>query len=232
MALIMNNTKRKILLLEDDKLFASTVSDFLEESNFDIDIASDGEEALTRSYENYYDLYLFDINVPKLNGIELLKNLRDNGIKIPAIFLTSYKDDNTLNECFISGCDDYIKKPFKVNELVLRINAVLKRTSRIENKVNLSKNCYYDFNSRRIYCDDKEFSVPLKVIQLLELFIENNNKTITTQEIIDRLWSNYEEHSEGSIRLYITKIRNIVGKEKIINIKKVGYEILDIISDQ
>ena len=228
----MNNTKRKILLLEDDKLFASTVSDFLKESNFNIDTALDGEEALSMSYESYYDLYLFDINVPKLNGIELLKNLRENRIKTPTIFLTSYKDETTLNECFINGCDDYIKKPFKVSELVLRINAVLKRTSRIENRVNISETCYYDFNNRRIYCDEKEFSVPLKVIQLLELFIENNNKIITNQEIIDRLWSNYEEHSEGSIRLYITKIRNIVGKEKIINIKKIGYEILGIISDK
>ena len=227
----MNNTQRKILLLEDDELFASTISDFLEESNFDIDIVNDGEEALCKSYEKHYDLYLFDINVPKLNGIELLKNLRDNGIKVPTIFLTSYKDDATINECFINGCDDYIKKPFKVNELVLRINAVLKRTGRMENRVNINPTCYYDFNSRRIYCNNEEFNVPLKVIQLLELFIENNNKTITTQEIIDRLWSNYEEHSEGSIRLYITKIRNIVGKEKIVNIKKIGYKVLDIISD-
>jgi len=227
----MSNTKRKILLLEDDELFAGTLVDFLKESNFNIDIVTDGEDALSKSYEKYYDLYLFDINVPKLNGIELLKSLRNNGIKVPTIFLTSYKDDKTLNECFVSGCDDYIKKPFKAIELVLRINAVLKRASRIENRVNLNKNCYYDFNSRRIYCDEEEIHVPLKVIQLLELFIENNNKVIATEDIIDRLWSNYEEHSEGSIRLYIAKIRNIVGKEKIINIKRVGYKISDIISE-
>lgn len=227
----MNNRKRKILLLEDDELFARTLVDFLKESNFDVDIAIDGEEALSKSYEKYYDLYLFDINVPKLNGIELLKSLRNNGIKIPVIFLTSYKDDKTLNECFVSGCDDYIKKPFKVNEMVLRINAVLKRASRIEERAFISKTCYYDFNARRIYCDEKEMHVPLKVIQLLELFIENNNKVITTDEIINRLWSNYEEHSEGSIRLYITKIRNIVGKEKILNIKRVGYKITDIIGN-
>ena len=221
----MNKIKRKILLLEDDNLFAKTLVDFLEESDFYIDCVDDGEKALAKSYENHYDLYLFDINVPKLNGIELLKALRDSDIKIPTIFLTSYKDDYTINECFISGCDDYIKKPFKVNELLLRINAVLKRTSRVENKVNISNSCYYDFNSRRVYCNNEDIHLPLKVIQLLELFIQRDNKTVTTSEIIDKLWSNYEEYSEGSIRLYITKLRNIVGKEKIVNIKKVGYKI-------
>lgn len=228
----MNKTKRKILLLEDDELFASTITDYLKESNFDVDVVYDGEEALNKSYENYYDLYLFDINVPKLNGIELLKNLRDNDIKIPTIFLTSYSDDSTLNKCFSNGCDDYIKKPFKVTELLLRINAVLRRTSRISNKVNINTKTYYDFNDRKIFCDNKEIQFPIKVIQLLELFIENDNKTITNQQIIDRLWSNYEEHSEGSIRLYITKIRAIVGKQKVLNIKKVGYAVSNIVCNE
>ncbi len=227
----MNITKRQLLLLEDDTLFAQTLTDFLQESDFSVDLAKDGEEALLKSYENHYDLYLFDINVPKLNGIELLKTLRENGIKIPTIFLTSYKDDKTLSECFKNGCDDYLRKPFKVNELLLRINAILKRTSRIEKIVKISPNHHYNFHDRKIYCDNQEVKQPLKVIQLLEFFIENDNKTITTYEIIDRLWSNAQEHSEGSLRLYITKLRQVVGKEKIINIKKVGYTISGIVCD-
>ena len=225
----MNRIKRKILLLEDDKLFAQTLVDFLEASGFEIDSTQDGEEALLKSYENHYDLYLFDINVPKLSGIELLQNLRDNQVTTPTIFLTSYKDDKTLNDCFSSGCDDYIRKPFKVKELILRINAVLKRTSRVENQAKLGKECYYDFNTRRVYQNRQSLQLPLKVIQLLELFIENNNSTISTEEIVNRLWSSNEEHSEGSIRLYITKVRNIVGKEKIINIRKIGYQIVNIV---
>ncbi len=228
----MKITKRQILLLEDDKLFAQTLIDFLEESNFNIDLAIDGEEGLLKSYENHYDLYLFDINVPKLNGIELLKTLRDIGVKIPTIFLTSYKDDKTLKECFINGCDDFLRKPFKVRELQYRINAILKRTSRVDNIVKIAKNSHYNFDKRKVYCDEKEIHLPLKVIQLLELFIENNNKTITTFEIINRLWSNAQEHSEGSLRLYITKLRQITGKEKIKNIKKVGYAISGIICDE
>lgn len=228
----MDNSKRKILLLEDDELFASTLLDYLEESNFDVDVVNDGEEALNKSYKNRYDLYLFDINVPKIDGCELLKSLRDNGIKIPTIFLTSYNDDTTLNKCFSNGCDDYIKKPFKVTELLLRINAVLRRTSRVLNEVKISPTTHYDYNSRKVFCNNKEIPLSMKMLQLLELFIENNNKVVVNQEIIDRLWSSYEEHSEGSIRLYITKIRAIVGKEKIQNIKKVGYTISNIIYDE
>lgn len=229
---IMKNSKRKILLLEDDELFASTLQDYLDESNFNVDVAKDGEEALDKSYKNCYDLYLFDINVPKLNGFELLKNLREHGVKTPTIFLTSYNDDATLNKCFSYGCDDYIKKPFKVTELILRINAVLRRTSRVLNKVKIAKTTYYDYTDRKVFSNDKEVPLSIKMVQLLELMIENNNKTIINQEIIDRLWSSYEEHSEGSIRLYITKIRAIVGKEKILNIKKVGYAIKNIICDE
>ncbi|MDA7848072.1 response regulator transcription factor [Sulfurospirillum sp.] len=228
----MVNSKRKILLLEDDELFASTLVDYLEESNFNVDVTNDGEEALNKSYENSYDLYLFDINVPKIDGCELLKSLRDNGIKTPTIFLTSYNDDDTLNNCFENGCDDYIKKPFKVTELVLRINAVLRRTSRVLNKVKISPTTYYDYNNRQVFCNNKKIPLSMKMLQLLELFIENNNKVVLNQEIIDRLWSSYSVHSEGSIRLYITKIRAIVGKEKIQNIKKVGYTISNIIYDE
>ncbi|MEA2018295.1 MAG: response regulator transcription factor [Campylobacterota bacterium] len=228
----MNTIKRNILLLEDDKLFAQTLIDYLQEMNFSIDLAIDGEEALDKSYENHYDLYLFDINVPKLNGIELFKTLRDNNIQIPTIFLTSYKDEKTLKECFENGCDDFLRKPFKVSELSLRINAVLKRTSRIKNIVKISSNHYYDFDERRVSCNNENIHLPLKVIQLLELFIENNNKIITTEQIVNRLWSGAQDHSDGSLRLYITKLRNIIGKEKIINIKKVGYEISGIIDEQ
>jgi len=224
--------KRKILLLEDDELFSSTLVDYLEESNFNIDVVNDGEKALDKSYKNHYDLYLFDINVPKLNGYELLKTLRESGIKIPTIFLTSYHDETYLNKCFSIGCDDYIKKPFNVTELILRINAVLRRTSRILNRVKIGKTTYYDYNNRKVFCDNDEIRLSIKMIQLLELFIENNDKIITNQEIIDRLWSSYEECSEGSIRLYITKIRAIVGKEKIKNIKKIGYSISNIIYDE
>ena len=225
----MNKIKRRLLLLEDDKLFAYSLIDFLEELNFSIDLVCDGDRALDYIYKNSYDLYLFDINVPKIDGIELLDILRDNKIDTPTIFLTSYRDENTLSRCFNSGCDDYLRKPFRLNELILRINAILKRTSRVDNIVRFHSNYYFDFDNRVVYYNQKEMKYPLKVIQLLELFIDNNNQIVTKDDIIRSLWSDEEAHSDGAIRLYISKVREIVGKDKIINIKKVGYSISGII---
>ena len=216
---------RKILLLEDDKLFSSTLEDFLSEYGFEVDVASDGEKALELSYKNRYDLYLFDINVPKIDGISLLKSLREQDDTIPTIFLTSYKDDKTLKECFKSGCDDFLKKPVDIEELLLRIDAVLKRVGGVRKSFKLRENIYYDFEKRQVFDGDKPLPLSLKVILLLELFIEKNNKIVTPHQIIQKLWSSSEEYSEGSIRLYISKIREIVGKEKIKNIKKIGYEV-------
>jgi len=228
----MNIKKRQILLLEDDKLFAHSLIDFLEELNFNIDFVCDGEEALNSIYDNHYDLYLFDINVPKIDGIALLETLRDSGITTPTIFLTSYRDDKSLNRCFGSGGDDYLRKPFKLNELMLRINAILKRTSRVDNIVKFASNYYFDFDNREVYYNQEKIKFPLKVIQLLEFVIENSNKTVTTNDIIRVLWSDSQEHSEGALRLYISKVRQIVGKDKILNIKKVGYSISSIIYEQ
>jgi len=217
--------KRKILLVEDDKLFAESVCDFLDEEGFLVDLAKDADEALENSYKKNYDLFLFDINLPTLSGIELLTELRKNQNDTPTIFLTSYKDDETLKKCFHSGCDDFLRKPIKIDELLLRINAILKRSKKVDKIFQLSQNSYYDFNKRAVFRDDKDIHLPLKVIQLLELFIEKNNTVITLEEISSHLWSASEEASDGSLRIYISKIRELVGKESIKNIKKIGYKV-------
>jgi len=216
---------RKILLVEDDNLFAESVMDFLEEEGFLVDLASDSDEALEKSYTTNYDLYLFDINLPTTSGIELLKLLRENSNQTPTIFLTSYKDDETLKKCFVSGCDDFLRKPIMIDELLLRIKAILKRTKKIEKIFKLNSKCYYDFHKRQVFCQNKELPLSLKIIQLLELFIEKNGTVIKHEQIAEHLWAVGEEASEGSLRIYISKLRELIGKEKIKNIKKIGYEV-------
>ena len=141
----------KILVLEDDELFAETLEDFLEDEGFNVTVANDGEEVVSLCYDNKYDLYLLDINVPKLNGIELLKELRDAGDNTPSIYLTSYKDKQTLTDGFLSGCDDYLKKPVDLDELLLRVQSLLKRSGKSISKVPLIENIYFDPESRRVF---------------------------------------------------------------------------------
>ncbi len=215
----------KILVLEDDTLLLETLEDFLEDESFEIKTAVNGEEVIEFAYENSFDLYLFDINVPKINGIDLLKELRKNGDNTPTIYLTSYKDKEKLTEGFLSGCDDYLKKPVDLDELLLRINSLLKRSGKFFEEVKLSEELSFNPKNRRILNSGKDIYAAAKVIDLLELFLENKDSIISKDMIIDKLWSFDEEYSEGSIRVYINNLKKIIGKEKIKNIKGIGYKI-------
>jgi DNA-binding response OmpR family regulator len=214
-----------ILLLEDDKLFANTLEDFLEEEGFNVDIANDGEECLDLNYEKNYDLYIFDINVPKINGLELLDQLRKSGDDTPSIFLTSYKDKETLEKGFISGCDDYLKKPVDLDELILRIKALLKRNKKQFEIITLSTTLTFNPITKRVYENNIDLNLPVKVTELLELFIENRGEIVTKEMIVDKLWSTSKDYSEGSIRVYVNSIKKIFGKEYISNIKGIGYKL-------
>ena len=214
-----------ILLLEDDELFASTVEDFLTEEGFEIDIASDGEECLELNFKKNYDLYIFDINVPKINGLELLEQLRTSGDNTPSIFLTSYKDKDTLHNAFLSGCDDYLKKPADLDELLLRIKALLKRNKKQFDIIKLSKSITFNPSNKRVYENEIDLNLPIKVLELMELFVENRGEIVTKEMIITKLWATSEDYSEGSIRVYINQIKKLFDKDTIINIKGIGYKI-------
>ena len=117
--------KAKILLLEDDVTLSETVVEFLEEQGYEVVPAYDGEEASEIIYESVFDLFLLDVNVPLLNGFELLKQKRDEGVKTPAIYITSLNSIDSLETGYNSGCDDYIRKPFVLKELLFRIESIL-----------------------------------------------------------------------------------------------------------
>lgn len=215
----------KILVLEDDELFADTLEDFLCDEGYSIDVAYDGEEVLELNYHNNYDLYLLDINVPKISGLELLKELRSSGDNTPTIFLTSYKDKETLKEGFFNGADDYLTKPVDMDELVLRIKSLLKRSGKQIENVNISNGLMYNPQIKRVFKDNIDLNLPIKVLHLLELCLEHRDGIITKDMIVSKLWCVDEEYSEGSIRVYINNLKKIIGKDAIHNIKGIGYKI-------
>ena len=208
----------KILILEDDDLFASTLEDFLSDEGFEVDIAKDGEECLELNFKKNYDLYIFDINVPKINGLDLLEQLRQSDDNTPTIFLTSYKDKDTLHDAFLKGCDDYLKKPADLDELILRIKALLKRNKKQFKVIDLSNNFTFNPSTKRVYENEVDLNLPIKVLDLIELFLENKGEIVTKNMIISKLWTTQEEYSEGSIRVYINQIKKILGKDAISNI--------------
>jgi len=215
----------KILLLEDDELFAESLEDYLSEEGYTIDLARDGLEALDKNFENNYDLYLLDINVPKLNGLDLLKELRQSGDDTPSIFLTSYKDKDTLTQGFKNGADDFLRKPVDLDELLLRIKSLLKRSGKQTEELTLFDNLVYNPNNQRLTKNGIDLELPSKIIQLFELCLENRGSIVSKDMMVNRLWSSSEEYSEGSIRVYINNLKKILGKDSIINVKGIGYKI-------
>ncbi len=220
----MNTSTIKILILEDDTLFAESLEDFLSEEGFEITLAQDGEKALDFTYEKHFDLLLLDVNVPKLSGFELLQTLRQNQQNTPAIFITSFKDKASIKKGFLMGGDDYMTKPVDVDELHLRILALLKRSGKLQESIMIGRVTYLP-KEGVLTQDETIYQPSKKVLRLLDLLLENQNQLVPIDRINDTLWSWDETPSASSLRVYINELKKILGKESIINHKAQGYKL-------
>ena len=209
----------KILVLEDDKLFNDTLEDFLEEEGFDVTTALDPYSALDRTYEEKFDLYLFDVNLPYETGFSLLKQLRDAGDLTPTMFITSRNDKISLTKGFDVGADDYMKKPIDLDELLLRINALLRRQRRVE-QMNIGE-YVLDIRAKKLSLNSELIKLGGKSIDLLLLLVERKGEVVALQDIEAHLWHTNEEASAGAIRVYVTALKKYFSN--IENIRGVGY---------
>lgn len=216
---------RKVFLLEDDLLLNETIVEYLEENSFEVVSSFDGSEAHSLIYENNFDILILDVNVPSLNGFELLKRLREENIQVPAIFTTSLNSISSFEEGYSSGCDDYIRKPFELKELLIRIESILQKGyfHQRSQKISLSSTCYYDSKSDFLYQNDEIVSLNPKESKLIKYFLKNQDELISHERIYDYLWEFDESYSDAALRTYIKNLRKIIGKDRIISVKKLGY---------
>ena len=217
--------KKRLLLLEDDLALNETVVDYFENLGFSITPVYDGNSALDAIYEKSFDLLLLDVNVPDINGFEILKSIRERDVTTPAIFITSLNSMSDVEDGYESGCDDYIRKPFALKELKLRVESILKREffHAHNSKIEISKNIYYDTESDLLSVDESEIQLKNKDAKLLKLFLQNRDKLVTHESIYEALWEYGEDISESALRTYVKNLRKYLGKEKIVSIKKLGY---------
>lgn len=216
--------KSKILLLEDDYNLSETVSEYFIDEGFDVVCVYDGEEALSKIYEEHFDILLLDVNVPKKSGFEVLKEARATNKTTPAIFITSLNSMSSLEEGFTSGCDDYIRKPFEIKELLLRVQTLIKKEFANKNEiVEISPNITFNTISNELKFDSEEIKLNLKELKLLKLFLQHPNELLSHDRIYDFVWDYDEEYSDNSLRTYIKNLRKILGKDKIVSLKKLGY---------
>ena len=216
-----------ILLLEDDIQLSDTIKQFLQLKDYVVVCAYDGASAEDIAYEKHIDLLLLDVKVPQLSGFELLKNLRASGKQTPAIFITSLNSVEDVEEGFALGCDDYIRKPFALKELLVRIESLLKRSfGTYEEKIDLGEGRVFDIKEQQLLSKGKRVSLKTKELKLLALLLQNPQELLTYERIFENVWEYDEEPNSGSLRTYIKRLRAGIGKEKIETIKKIGYRFV------
>ncbi|MBF7048562.1 response regulator transcription factor [Campylobacter volucris] len=219
----------KILLLEDDLSLNEIIKDALEEENFKVFCVYDAQEALDKAYEENFDLWIFDVKVPQGNGFDVLKQLRQSSKNTPAIFLTSLSMLDNVKEGFLAGCDDYIKKPFDIDELILRIKNILKRQFNYQNDdiilLNNEKNIYFNLIDKTLYENNRIVNLTNKEKDLLALLLKHRPNFVNLDVIFKEIWNFDEEPIIMSLRVYIKNLRKILGKESIINQRNIGYAL-------
>ena len=207
----------RLLLLEDDPSLGKTLSKYLSQNNYEVDWAKHGEEAVDLSYEKRYDLYLFDINVPLLNGIDLLTELRSAGDMTPTIIISALVDVGSVTKGFIAGADDYLKKPFDPEELLVRIKA---KTSGLKKRVRL-KDMEIDLETEEIFKEGQKLTLGEVQKGLLLSLVRNHPNPVTKDELLLLL----EKPTDLALRVNISKLKKNTGLE-IKSIRGVGYQII------
>ncbi len=206
----------KILIIEDDKILSKTVEQCLK-GKYDVDAAFDGQEGLLYAKQEIYDLIILDIMMPVMDGYEVLINLRNEKIFTPVLVLTAKDSINDKVRGFRSGADDYLVKPFNREELLARIEALIRRsTGNYTANVIEFKGLVLDLNSRKIKADGKELVLQGKQFDVLEYLINSKNTIITKEQIFDKIWGFNSETTTNVIEVYASGLRK--------ELKKIGYD--------
>lgn len=206
----------RILLLEDDFVLGESIEEILCEARYHVDWIRNGDDAAQYAFNHTYDLYLFDVNVPEINGFELLEQLRDADDLTPTIFISAMTDIAAITKGFSLGADDYLKKPFFPEELLVRVAAKLAKRSQILHHGSIS------YNPKTNDVTKEGSLITLGDVQLpfLRLFISNIGRTLTKESFFDLM----EHPSDAALRVAINKLKQTTNWD-IINIRGIGYRI-------
>ena len=213
----------KILLMEDDPVLGGIILDYLTQF-YTVDRVFDSAEAIEVLDGVHYDLLIFDVNVPGQSGIELLKDIRSYHNTTPAIIITAYEDTKHLKESFDAGAHDYVRKPFDLEELKLRIekSKVLFGIEQ-DNRITLSPILTYSPRDKVVEGEGVRRILKPKEAKLLEYFLAHPHRIIPADELIQNIWHYETIPSDATIRSHIRNLREIVGSEKITTQRGLGY---------
>jgi DNA-binding response OmpR family regulator len=222
----------RILLVEDDKGIVRFVKKGLFENSFSVDVASDGEEGLEWALHRGYHLIVLDIMLPKMDGREVLKRLREKEIQIPVIFLTAKDSESDIVQGLNLGADDYLTKPFSFNELLARIQAILRRggPGSIPSRLQVT-NLILEPDGHRVFREKQKIDLTPKEYALLEFFIRHPGQIITRTMISEKVFDYHFDTATNVVDVHVSHLRNKIDKNfepKLLHtVKGVGYVLED-----
>lgn len=222
---------KTILLAEDDVDFGNILQQYLTLHNFDVVWAKDGKEALETFKNNNFDICVFDVMMPKLDGFSLAEKVIQQNPEMPFVFLTARNQKEDKLKGLKLGADDYIVKPFEADELILRLQNIIKRTQKsvVSTTSDIVKIGNYTFNPKQLQLEHKTKTQRLteKEVQLIQFLYEHKNQLLKREEILSEVWQNDDFFSGRSMDVFISRLRKYFAEDptiKIESIRGVGLE--------
>jgi len=223
----------KVLLAEDDRDFGNILSQYVTISGFDVTLGRDGKEAWDLFNQAKYDICVFDVMMPEMDGFTLAEKVKEARPEIPIIFLTAKSLKEDIVRGLKIGADDYITKPFDPEILILRINNVLKRAYTSSNDEFKVSDTVLKFNTLELVCGDTREKLTIKEAQLLKYFMINKNKILAREDILTEIWGEDDYFLGRSMDVFISRLRKYVQNDRNIDIRTVrgtGF-ILEVINE-
>lgn len=219
----------KILIAEDDRELRQLFQNVLIKNGYIVNVVSNGKEALDSIKNNYFDLLISDIMMPIIDGYELLRILRDENNKIPIMMITAKHTFDDMKLGYLYGADEYMVKPINVNEMVLRVGALIKRTQMVNERRQVIGNTILDCDSFTVYFNSESIILPLKEFMLLYKMVSYPGKIFTRQQLMMDIWGYDSESDMHTIDVHIERLRKKLRDNpdiEIITMRGIGYKVI------
>ena len=213
----------RVLLLEDELMLQSAITEYLTDIGYEVDAFDEGLEVYKHVNDSQYDLFIFDINTPGMDGLTLLTKLQEEKIHVPTIFISAITEIEQISHAYELGCYDYLKKPFHLKELGLHIERLFKIADiRAKNFVKISKMYCYNLEKKTLLFDGEEQILTNKQTQIMELFAANINRVVDFDMLRHYVWDDHPVDN-AIIRAEIHRVRQTLNEDLITTIKGIGY---------
>ena len=219
----------KILIAEDDRELRQLFQHVLIKNGYAVTGVSNGEEAMDAIDKGYYDLIISDIMMPKMDGYALVRALRESGLTIPVMMITAKDAFDDMRMGFLSGSDDYMVKPINVNEMVLRVGALLRRAQLANERRQVIGGTVLECDSLSVYTDKETMTLPQKEFMLLYKMVSFPGRIFTRQQLMDDIWGYSSESDTHTVDVHIGRLRERFRDNpdfKIVTMRGVGYKVV------